>query len=64
MGGCQQANPCYNKIAEAEFYREKALTFATKFDKSLFILKKLKRKAEQYRDIESISDLEWYHKLH
>lgn len=59
MGACQPANPCLTKTTEAEFFREKAVTFATKFDKSLFLLKKLKRKAEKYNDIESITDLEW-----
>ena len=60
MGGCQPASACGIQSNDTEFQDEKNLVFNTKYDKILYTLKKLKRKAEKYGDVSSSKDLDWY----
>lgn len=56
--GCE-AGRCGIRTTETEFQEDREKMFATKFDRVLYILKKLKKRAEKYGDNQSINDIDW-----
>lgn len=57
--GCQPASACGIRTNEATFQEEKRTSFSTKYERLLYTLNKLKKKAEKYGDAASVKDLEW-----